>query len=103
MIEGLKVTIKGTELRQLCLKRAKHHLARAKVYAQQESVMVQSRIEGAASSSGSDPVRDIKDKREEHESGASEMSFIADHIVPRESYLLDLSALSKLGIAKSRW
>lgn len=99
MIEGLKVTIVGTELRDLCAKRAEHHRQRAKVYAGQEASMEENEIEGMTYSNG-DPKRVLKDKREQHESEAGELDFIAAHLIADEQYLLDSSALAKLGISR---
>lgn len=102
MIEGLKVTVPGTELRGLCNKRADHHRARSKVYAEQIASMEKNEVEGM-NYTGGDPKRALRDKLEQHESEAGEMDFIAGHLVDGEQYLLDQSALAKLGIAKSRY
>ena len=102
MIEGLKVTIVGTELKELCAKRADHHRNRAKVYAGQKASMEENEI-GEMSYSNGDPKRVLKDKQEQHESECGELDFIAAHLVPTEEYLLDGAALCKLGIAKSRY
>lgn len=89
----------GTELRELCTKRAEHHRQRAKVYAGQEASMEQNEIEGMNYSNG-DPKRVLKDKREQHEAESGELDFIAAHLVSDEQYLLDAAALSKLGISR---
>lgn len=102
MIEGLKVTIVGTELRELCTKRAEHHRQRAKVYAGQKASMEENEI-GEMTYSNGDPKRVLKDKQTQHESEAGELDFIAAHLVADEQYLLDSSALVKLGIASSRY
>lgn len=99
MIEGLKVTIVGTELKELCTKRAEHHRQRAKVYAGQKASMEENEI-GEMSYSNGDPKRVLKDKQEQHEAESGELDFIAAHLVPTEDYLLDASALCKLGISK---
>lgn len=99
MIEGLKVTIGGTDLRELCRKRAEHHRQRAKVYADQKASLEENEI-GAMTYSGGDPKRALQDKQAQHEAEAGELDFIADHLVVGEQYLLDASALSKLGIAR---
>ena len=99
MIEGLKVTIDGNELRDLCIKRAEHHRQRAKVYAEQKASMEANEVGEMAYSNG-DPKRVLKDKQEQHEAEAGELDFIAAHLVTREQYLLDSSALSKLGISR---
>lgn len=102
MIEGLNVTIVGTELKELCTKRADHHRARAKVYADQQASMEANEI-GEMTYSNGDPKRMLKDKTQQHESEAGELDFIAAHLVADEQYLLDSSALVKLGIASSRY
>ena len=51
-------------------------------------------------SASCDPKRVLKDKQEQHEAECGELDFIAAHLVPTEEYLLDSSALCKLGISK---
>jgi hypothetical protein len=102
MIEGLKVTIVGNELRELCAKRADHHRDRSKVYGEQIAMMEKNEVEGM-NYTGGDPKRALADKQTEHESQAGEMDFIAAHLVADEQYLLDSQALVRLGIAKSRY
>ena len=102
MIEGLKVTIGGVELRTLCMKRAAWHVNRAAVYAAQEKSMVSAEIE-ATRYSGGDPKRALRDKYEQHEAEAGEMEFIAKHLKLDADYRLDASDLSKLGISKRGW
>lgn len=104
MIDGLTVTVPGTEVRELCLKSAEHHRERAQAYAGQLASMEKNEIEGSMHYSGADPKRSLKGKLEEHESEAAELDFIAKHLVLTEQYLLDSLALSRLGIArKGRW
>lgn len=102
MIEGLKVTVNGAELVLLCKERAIHHLARAEKYQLQIVSMKQNAIEGMNYTNG-DPVKALEDKRSSHESEASELQFIADHLVITETYLLCRDDLVKLGITKSRY
>lgn len=102
MIEGLKVTVAGTELRDLCLQRSAHHKQRAAVYAEQVASMDKNKIAGM-NYSGGDPRSNLQDKMAQHESEGAEMKFIAEHLVLSESYLLDADALQKLGITKRRY
>lgn len=102
MIEGLKITIGGDELKGLCLKRAEHHQERAKVYSQQIVSMENANVEGM-NYSGGDPRRALAEKRDQHENESSEMQFISEHLQTNEQYLLDSTALIKLGITKSRY
>lgn len=100
MIEGLKVTISGTELADLCGQRADHHAERERVYAEQIASMESAKIEGMQYTGG-DPVKALADKRAQHASEAAEMRFISEHVEPEESYLLARADLYKLGITAS--
>lgn len=102
MTEGLKVTVKGAELRELCLKRVEHHSQRALVYVDQIASMEANEIEGM-NYSGGDPKRQLLERREYHEAEAGELQFIGDHLNLTEDYLLDRSDLQKLGICKGRY
>jgi len=101
MIEGLLVTISGSELRALCIKHALHHRERAKIYASQNTSLEENKIEiSDAMAFGSDPKRALKAKREWHESEADELDFIAAHLMHGEQYLLDRDDLAKIGISQ---
>jgi hypothetical protein len=102
MIEGLKVTVNAVELQQLCNDRVRHHSDRAEKYQQQIDSMKADSIQGMAYTNG-DPVKALEDRRQQHESEAMEMNFIAAHIDMSHSYLLGREDLVKLGITKSRY
>jgi hypothetical protein len=102
MIQGLKATIRGIELRQLCSARARHHRERAATYAQQKANMEAASIEGM-NYTGGDPIKSLGDKLEQHEAEAGELEFLAAHLDADESYLLAREDLHKLGICKSRF
>ena len=101
MIEGLKVTVKAEELRDLCIKRADHHESRAAVYEKQVAEMKRDRVEAAPFTNG-DPVAALESRRETHASEGKELRFIADHLAAGE-YLLGKEDLHKLGITASRY
>ncbi len=102
MTEGLKVTVKGAELRALCLERVEHHSQRARVYADQAASMEANEIEGM-NYTGGDPKRQLRERREHHEAEAGELQFIGDHLNLAEDYLLGRDDLQKLGICKGRY
>jgi hypothetical protein len=102
MTEGLKVTIKGAELRELCLERVEHHSQRSLVYVDQIASMEANEIEGM-NYSGGDPKQQLIERREHHGAEASELQFIGDHLNLTEDYLLDRGDLQKLGICKGRY
>jgi len=104
MIEGLKVTIKGEELRKLCLSRAEFHENRAKLIEQQKQSLSENEGEDHSSDStfsNKGPEDLMRDKIRRHRSQAAELTFYADHLVLTEDYFLDASDLSKLGITPS--
>lgn len=105
MIEGLKVTIGGIELRDLANSRAGHHETRCATYAEQIASMKAAQIEGMSysNSSNGDPVTALEGRRTQHENDARELRFIASHINVQEIYLLDRDALTRLGIVASRY
>ena len=98
MIQGLKVTITGTELRELCHARAKHHRERMAVYQTQLHSVQELQIEGTHSGN---PAKALEEKRAQHEAQAQEMEFIGSHIDTSETYLLDNSDLQKIGVVSS--
>lgn len=103
MIEGLKIRIGGTELQELCTKRAIYHGERAAMYAQQEESLTQAGVESVMNLSNGDPRERLKTKLREHMADSDEMHFIAAHIVADAQYQLDSNDLSKLGITRRGW
>lgn len=99
-IEGLKVTVQGPELRDLCSKQAAYHTERATAYAEQHKSLSNAQIEGMQYSGG-DPKKALADKQEEHSNKARELTFIAEHIKQDAEYLLDRSALAEVGVIRS--
>lgn len=99
MIEGLKVTVNGAELRDLCAKQAGFHEGRRATYASNAKNLADAEIEGMAYTNG-DPKKALRDKETQHANCAAELHFIAEHIDTAETYLLDDAALRKLGITK---
>ena len=102
MIEGLKVTVGGMELRELATKRAEHHEERAATYAGQVENMKAAKIEGMQYSGG-DPIDALERRCAEHTTDARELRFIAAHLDALESYLLRREDLQRLGITDSRY
>jgi hypothetical protein len=99
MIEGLKVTVAATELRELCIKQADFHRRRAAFYEEKEKA-----LEGVprqqAGYSGQDPLQQMQAKRSEHENAVRELVFIGDHLKDGEEYLLAANDLQRLGIVR---
>jgi hypothetical protein len=102
MIEGLKVTVAGSELRRLAGERADYHAERVTVYVGQIDGMKAAQVEGVQYTNG-DPVQALEGRRAQHENDSRELRFIAEHIDVGETYLLDRDALIRLGIVSSRY
>lgn len=102
MIEGLKVTIPGRELREICLKQAEYHRQRAAVYAEQLKNLQASQVEGMQYSGG-DPKKAMADRQDKHTSSVAEMEFTARYLDLNENYLLGATDLHKLGIYKDSY
>ena len=99
MIEGLKVTVPGPELRNLCLTQAAFHSERADFYSSKAKA-----LEGVPSNgpsySGQDPQQQMKTKLQEHENAKRELEFIAAHLLDAENYLLAAQDLQRIGIVR---
>lgn len=107
MIEGLKVTVSGAKLRELCLKQTEFHTQRAKFYAEQyESVNAAVIAAGEALgtvanySGHNDPKVALRDRRLEHENKARHLTFVAENLEAGESYRLDSTDLQVLGVIR---
>jgi hypothetical protein len=96
MIEGLKVTVLGSELKGICMARADFHMKRATFHEKQKEVLEEEGLEDSMSNIQNAPkFARIKD----HRASADELIFIANHLKLEEEYLLDRSDLHKLGIS----
>lgn len=102
MIEGLKPTVSGEKLKDLCIARASYHTQRAEKYQEQVDSMERAEIEGMNYTNG-DPKRALKDKQNQHLADAEEMLFLAQNINVYETYILDSGDLQKLGICRNRY
>lgn len=101
MIEGLTVTVGGSELADLCRKRSYALLE----FAKKNRAMVLEIDDAAVAvgkgyTSSNDPREAMRQKAQGQESEAQELAFIADHLLPDESYQLDSGDLMKLGIVR---
>ena len=102
VIEGLKVTVAGSEVAELATKQASFHASRAAFYGKQVEMYagVQDGAPGIQYTSHQDPKAAALQKQEEHQQKAEHLNFIAAHVKADAEYLLDNSALSTLGVLK---
>src|SRR3954467_12396035 len=102
MIQGLNVTVSGTEIRRICLDRASERRAKADMQ-RSNAKLLESMPQNAGLTSQRDPKEDMLQSAGRYEDEASELEFIAQHVEILESYRLESNDLRKLGIVKSGW
>jgi hypothetical protein len=104
MIEGLKVTITGTELVELCLKHAVFHHDRVAFYETQKHALpeIDENVPEFSNVSKA-PQQMMADRIKHHQTEAAELRFYAKYIKAGEEYLLDRNDLAKLGIVTNRY
>jgi hypothetical protein len=97
MIEGLKIEITSDELRVHILARAEHHRERATFYEAQVSNL---RAGGLTAERGvsNDPVGSLNHSATQHRNKTAFFAFLAEHLVPGETYRLTENDLERLEI-----
>jgi hypothetical protein len=107
MIEGLKVTVAGTELRDLCAKRADYHRTRAAAYSKKIAAFgkgddgddeSESQLHALMSSTTANPAKQLTERHRQHIAAAEELEFTAAHIDASERYLLERDDLMRIGV-----
>lgn len=99
MIEGLKVTVTGSDLIVLCANRAAHLEDRAKTLKEQLPTLDSLQVPNTSNRPGDD----AREKIKRHTFQAAEMRFISQHIEPEEQYRLSDHDLVKIGIGDRGW
>lgn len=109
VIEGLKLHVPGSEVKELLEKKAAHHRRRAGEYRQTYDTLVAA-LGPITEEDASKHSSNARDSRTEHREGmerhtniAIEDEFLAAHIVVTQAYLLETSDLHRLGVLKNRF
>ena len=100
MIEGLKVTVNGDELKELALKQAAFHKERIAFYTKQLDAFNAIADQGRQNDSRQSPVDATKQKIKEHTVKADYIHFVSSHLVASEEYLLSESDLIQIGVIR---
>lgn len=100
MIEGLKVTVKGSELKDLAHKQAIFHSERAEFYKRQVQEYEKFADQDSPSGSRQSPKEAASQKFNEHNIKYDYLMFVSSHLIESEDYLLSESDLVQLGIVK---
>jgi hypothetical protein len=94
MIEGLKIKVSSAELKSHIETRAAYHQERAVWY---EGQVVNLRSGGVRPEAVSnDPASSLERSAKDHKEKAALFSFMADHIIPNEEYILSENDLSRI-------
>lgn len=104
MIEGLKVTVAGSEVAELAMKQASFHRERQAFYQGQLDLYAgqPQQMSGIQYSSMQDPKQAAQQKHSEHENKALHLEFIAAHLRADEQYLLTSQDLQVIGVVRER-
>ena len=101
MIEGLKVTVSGAEMRDHLLKRSNYHRDKGLAYAG-DVERLEARGEEDDESRSVDPIRQLRERRDDHHDKSAYFLFLAEHVNLGESYLLGQQDLIMIEFIK-RW
>lgn len=109
MIEGLNVTVPGTEVQRLLMERAAYHEQRSadyrKTYETLAAAMreVEEQDVPKMSSLNADPVKQAESGMKRHAAKSKENAFMAKFIDTNESFLLKVDDLHRLGVIEDRY
>lgn len=94
MIDGLKIHVSSEEIRGHLEKRAGYHRDKASFYAKQASQL----REGGVGTTGhsNDPVGSLQSSQRSHEEKSAFFAFMAEHVIPNDTYQLSENDLTRL-------
>jgi len=99
MIEGMKFDFSGEELREQLLKRCAHHKKRAAFYKEQHDAFVRE-AEDAEIKHGQNTYvqtkKSMADQMQIHEKAVPFFQILADHVVEKETFRLDVKDMNEL-------
>lgn len=94
MIEGVKIDIPSDELKSHLTGRVEYHKGKERFYRNQAQVLKDGGAGTIAMSN--DPVSSLQGSQRQHSQQAAFFQFMAEHIVPDETYRLSESDFSRL-------
>lgn len=98
MIEGLKLTLKGSEIRDRCAERISYHEEREAFYrkSSDDFVAETERIEAVGQDTRQSTLNGFQKALKYHKARAVYFRFVKDHLEPGENYVLALEELRAL-------
>jgi hypothetical protein len=109
MITGLHIDISSDELKELLLGRQKYHQNKVTAYEKQLDVMKKAEAlldeerEDIGKVSNRTPAESLESSLKKHANQVVYFTFMADHVVPNETYRLNESDLHRLGVNPDRY
>lgn len=100
MIQGLQIQLSSKELKEQLQERAKFHSEKSTFYQQQckDFAAASEKLPEEMQNTSNSPIRTMEDKVRDHQNRSSIFSFMAEHIVPDETYQLTENDLTRLEI-----
>ena len=93
MIEGLFIELASSELKQHLAERAKYHKDRSKWYAEQIATL---RAGLQASNISNNPIDSLERSAKRHKERFAYFTFMAEHLIPDETYRLSENDLNRI-------
>lgn len=106
MIDGLKIELPSAELKTLLEGRLKYHQQKVDAYqaqrAQLEKIEVTLGEEARrmGKSSNASPLENVEDAIKRHQNQTVYYKFMAEHVIPNETYRLCENDLHRLGVSE---
>lgn len=96
MIDGLKIDVTSLELADQLNRRAEFHAEKIKWCARQVEALEGGGLEHHAVTN--DPIHSLENNKRNHENRYAYFRFMAEHVIPGETYRLSESDLTRLEI-----
>ena len=98
MIKGFKIDVTTEKLKSYLEQKVTYHTKKAEAYEAKAAAL---KAEGIQQAGSYDPVLDFETKVRQHRRKAEYFAFVADNLVPDETYRLTKKDFAKIGLVKS--
>jgi len=96
MIEGVKIDVSSAELEQHLRERVAHHGERTEFYRGQVDALREGGVGQQAATN--DPISSLEQSAKHHADRAAFFRFLADHVVPKQTYRLSEQDLTRIEV-----
>lgn len=99
MIEGLRIDVSSEEMKKILKDRVSYHSEKAEMYGSQVKA-----LEGEPTvDMTADPKKALRDRLRHHQRKWEFFNFLAEHVIPNETYRLSEIDLTRLEILSRGW